>query len=74
MDLNVLKFVIDNEHEHLIEAVEDSGSTLDAAIGVAKFLIANNSPIIWNSSQCLPIHLKICLVKSGSLHIILYLT
>ena len=42
MDLNVLKFVIDNEHEHLIEAVEDSGSTLDAAIGVAKFLIANN--------------------------------
>jgi hypothetical protein len=45
MDLNVLEFVIDKDHDHLIEAVADSSSTLDAAIGVAKFLIANKGDL-----------------------------
>jgi hypothetical protein len=42
MDLDILQFVIDNEHEHLVDAVSSSGSSMEAAIGVAKLLLANN--------------------------------
>ena len=45
MNLQVLKYVIENEHEHLLEAVKDSGTSLDAAVGVAKLLIANNGDL-----------------------------
>ncbi len=41
MDLEVLQYVIENEHENLVAAVDNSGSSLNAAIGVAKLLIAN---------------------------------
>lgn len=42
MDLEVLQFVIDTEHEHLIEAVSGTGSSLEATHGIAQLLLANN--------------------------------
>ncbi|MBI9092452.1 MAG: hypothetical protein JEZ12_24815 [Desulfobacterium sp.] len=45
MDLDVLQYVIDNEHEHLIEAVESSGSKMETAVGVGKLLLANNGDL-----------------------------
>jgi len=41
MDLEVLQFVVDTEHEHLKDAVSGTGSSLEAALGVAQFLLAN---------------------------------
>ncbi|MBB1268948.1 hypothetical protein [Shewanella sp. SR44-3] len=45
MDLEILEFVIQNEHRHLAEAVAQSRSNLDAAIGVAKFLLGHGGDI-----------------------------
>jgi len=42
MNLDVLKYVIDNEHEHLEELVVESNTSLGAAVGVGKILLANN--------------------------------
>jgi hypothetical protein len=45
MNMEVLQYVIDNEHEHLIDAVEESGTTIEAAVGVGKLLLANNGDL-----------------------------
>jgi len=45
MDLEILKYAIDNEHPILLDAVAHSKSSLDAAIGVARILIAKKGDI-----------------------------
>lgn len=42
MNIEVLQYVIDNESGRLFDTVSESGATMDAAIGVAKLLLANN--------------------------------
>lgn len=45
MNLDVLRHVIETKHEHLKEAVQNSETSLEAAIGVARLLIANNGDL-----------------------------
>ncbi len=42
MNIEVLQYVIDNENTRLSDAVSESGTTMEAAIDVAKVLLANN--------------------------------
>jgi hypothetical protein len=52
MNIKVLQYVIDYEHEHLLDAVAGSRTSLEVATGVAKLLIANNGdPTVLKGKQ-----------------------
>ncbi|MEW8266770.1 MAG: hypothetical protein AB2731_11565 [Candidatus Thiodiazotropha sp.] len=42
MNIEVLKYIIDYENSRLNDLVSESSTSMDAAIGVAKILLANN--------------------------------
>lgn len=45
MNLGVLEFAVGQEHQLLLDAVDESNTSLDAAIGVARKLIAEDGDL-----------------------------